>query len=210
MRQNPNQIITPIWLKLVLIYFCITGWTYAQNPLTRQSEPISQVIVSSDTIQSEMQKFIVDSIPTARVLWTLSLHQGNDSLSSLTSPHRFESTYSLSDSKDSTQMVAQSDPLGGIGKCFSMAPVQPSRPEFFKKGWVKVGLVALATGVAGYMLRKEADRAYSSYISANSLESMNHYFDRAVLYDKLSSGFYIVCEFNVCFAMWMSVRSADR
>ena len=95
------------------------------------------------------------------------------------------------------------------GQFFFMEPVQKPGTEFFKKPWVKIGLAALITGAAGYLFRKEADRAYASYMSADSPDSMNHYFHRAVMYDKVSSGCYIVCELNVCLAMWLSVRDSD-
>jgi hypothetical protein len=78
--------------------------------------------------------------------------------------------------------------------------------SIFRQRWAQIGLVALASGLLAYTLRMEADEAYSKYLSADHPESMNHYFNRAVFYDKVSSGLFIFCEINFSISMWLSVR----
>ena len=93
-----------------------------------------------------------------------------------------------------------------LNATFTMHPRRTEGPPILRQRWAQVGIMALTSGLLAYFLRREADNAYSKYLSADRPETMNHYFNRAVLYDKVSSGLFIFCEINFSFSMWLSVR----
>jgi hypothetical protein len=109
----------------------------------------------------------------------------------------------LADSLKSHRHVERPEALT---QTFQMQLPRTKGVSIFRQRWAQIGLVALASGLLAYMLRMEADEAYSKYLSADHPESMNHYFNRAVFYDKVSSGLFIFCEINFSISMWLSVR----
>ncbi len=90
-------------------------------------------------------------------------------------------------------------------------------PAFHKDGAVfrsppilLTGTAALLTGVAGYIFKSMAEKAYRRYQSATRPEDMNHHFNQAVRYDQWSGICYVTCEINLCTAMVLSIRGAKR
>jgi hypothetical protein len=107
---------------------------------------------------------------------------------------------------DSLTVHRNFEQLDLLKETFEMQLPRTRGVSIFRQRWAQIGLVALASGLLAYTLRMEADEAYSKYLSADHPESMNHYFNRAVFYDKVSSGLFIFCEINFSISMWLSVR----
>ncbi len=75
-----------------------------------------------------------------------------------------------------------------------------------KWGWAG-GAVALAAGVAGYIMKVQADRAYDRYMDTVVPESMDRYFEEAVRYDKISGACYVFGEACLVFSLVVFIKT---
>jgi len=75
-----------------------------------------------------------------------------------------------------------------------------------KWGWAG-SAVALAAGVAGYIMKVRADRAYDRYMDTVVPETMDRYFEEAVRYDKISGVCYTFGETCLVFSLVVFIKT---
>jgi hypothetical protein len=89
----------------------------------------------------------------------------------------------------------------------------PHRPSLgSKKIWlIGGGIVALASGIAGYYYKDRAEKAYRDYLSSENPEEMNRYFNDSKRYDTSSGILYGIGEISLgitlCLSLWGSPKN---
>ena len=94
------------------------------------------------------------------------------------------------------------DPLPDYTLHHSDTPVFRSRNL-----WITF-LLSVSSGIAGYVFKSLAEQSYDKYLEAGHPDTMNRYFDRATLYDRISGACYVVCEVNFGLVIYFSIRGA--
>lgn len=88
-------------------------------------------------------------------------------------------------------------------------PAGPGAGEIFKSRSVLLtGAIALGGGIAGYVFKRLAENSYDRYLVAGHPSDMDTYYDRAILFDRISGLCYVTCEINFCAALFFSIRKA--
>lgn len=96
----------------------------------------------------------------------------------------------------------------------SMIPVsdpnihKQDEPVFRSRKIVVTGLIFLTSGIAGYAFKHLAEKSYDRYLEASQPAGMDRHYKRAVLFDRISGGCYIVCEVHFGLALFFTVREA--
>ena len=81
-----------------------------------------------------------------------------------------------------------------------------------KKIWlIGGGIAALASGIAGYYYKNQAEKAYRDYLSSGNPEDMDRYFNDSKRYDTCSGILYGIGEISLgitlCLSLWGSPKN---
>ena len=80
-----------------------------------------------------------------------------------------------------------------------------------RKNWIiGSGILALASGVAGYYYKDRAERAYQNYLQLGNPEQMNRYFDDSQRFDTYSGILYGIGEICLGITIYLAILGTSK
>jgi hypothetical protein len=100
-----------------------------------------------------------------------------------------------------------------LEKIGSVETERPETKSFFgsKKFWIiGGGIVALASGIAGYYYKDQAEKAYRNYLKSGNPKKMEEYYNDSKKFDTRSGVLYGIGEVSLGITLFLSLRESSK